>query len=293
MFRMFEKREEMKMWESMLQTKTYQKRMEDTLQELEIQAVTGAGGFGAGKAGKEKFWSASIELTAWKEVQSGEVHQGEILLSTPADDRLLKHLQNTVKGDSVIRCRVRPSRNGRFLLMTGPVQPGDDKELKVLLEEQMREVTMEVEGLGTFTLERLVDWFETRTEWQGHEIILSFCQDEEEVMEQSIETARILMADQEGWDQRVRECAVKNLLDLANDWAAEEMDPEELDDDLDEDEQPVSRERFLECLELESIQAEEDGEFEFWFGDGDMFYGHSIHVTGNVKDGPDWAGIEG
>ena len=88
---MFEKREEMKMWESILQTKTYQRRMEDTLQELEIQAVTGAGGFGAGKAAKEKFWNASIQLTAWKEVQSDEIHQGEILLSTPADDRLLRH----------------------------------------------------------------------------------------------------------------------------------------------------------------------------------------------------------
>ncbi len=43
---MFEKREEMKMWESILQTKTYQRRMEDTLQELEIQAVTGQGGKG-------------------------------------------------------------------------------------------------------------------------------------------------------------------------------------------------------------------------------------------------------
>ncbi|MDE7318692.1 MAG: hypothetical protein K2N46_03040, partial [Lachnospiraceae bacterium] len=64
---MFEDREEMKMWESILQTKTYQKRIEDTLpQELEIQAVTGAGGFGGGKAAKEKLWNTTIELTAWK-----------------------------------------------------------------------------------------------------------------------------------------------------------------------------------------------------------------------------------
>lgn len=290
---MFEKREEMKMWESILQTKTYQRRMEDTLQELEIQAVTGAGGFGAGKAAKEKFWNASIQLTAWKEVQSDEIHQGEILLSTPADDRLLRHLQNTVKQDSVIQCRVRPSRNGRYLLLLGPVQAGDDPGLKVLLEEQIREVTMEVEGLGTFTLERLADWFEIKTDWQGEEICLSFDREEENAMERSIATARILMADQKDWDRRVRECAVKDLLDLANDWAAEEMDPEELERLDEEDEQPVSREQFLERLELESIQVEEDGGFEFWFRDGDMFYGHSIHVTGNLEDGPDWASIEG
>ena len=140
----------------------------------------------------------------------------------------------------------------------------------------MREVTMEVEGLGTFTLERLADWFEIKMDWQGEEICLSFDREEENAMERSIATARILMADQKDWDRRVRECAVKDLLDLANDWAAEEMDPEE-----------------LERLELESIQVEEDGGFEFWFRDGDMFYGHSIHVTGNLEDGPDWASIEG
>ena len=33
---------------------------------IEIDAVTGASGFGAGKGGKDILWSASIELIAWK-----------------------------------------------------------------------------------------------------------------------------------------------------------------------------------------------------------------------------------
>ena len=156
----------------------------------------------------------------------------------------------------------------------------------------MREITMEVEGLGTFVLERTVDWFETKTDWLGTKINLSFDQDEEEVMESAIETARTLMEDQKGWDQRIREYAADELLELANDWAENAMDEEE-SEDSDEDRELVSREQFMERMELESIQAQEEGDFEFWFFDGDMFYGHSIHVTGNVEDGPDWAGIEG
>lgn len=283
--------EEMEMWKSIMQTREYRKKMEDSLsRELEIQAVVGASGFGAGRVGKEKFWWASVELTAWRE-EEGEIQQEGILLSTVADDKLLEHLQNTVKEDSVIRCSVRPSKNGSYLLMTGPVQEGDDPELKKILEEQMQEITMDVEGLGTFVLERSVDWFEARADWLGTEINLSFDQDEEEVMESAIETARRLMGDQAGWDQRIREFAADELLGLANDWAENAAEEEELESM--EDGQLVSRKQFMERMELESIQAQEEGEFEFWFWDGDMFYGHSIHVTGNLEDGPDWAGIEG
>lgn len=282
------------MWEAIIRTKEYQKRLENCLQEeLEIQAVVGANGFGAGKGGREKLWNASVELTAWKEVQGEGISRDEILLSTPADDQLLKALQSSVAHDSVIRCRVRRSKNGRFLLLAGPVQAGDDPELQKILEEQIKEITMEVEGLGTFTLERTVDWFEKEVDWLGTKVTLSFDQDEEEIMEDSMETARILMANPEGWDSRVRECAVNELLELANDWAADGMEEEELERLKREKKQPVSREQFMEHMELESIQVEPDGGFEFWFGDGDLFYGHSIHVAGDVKEGPDWAQIEG
>lgn len=292
MLKLTKRSKEMELWKSIVQTQEYRNKMEDSLpQELEIQAVVGASGFGAAKLGKEKLWSASVELTAWRE-EGGEIHREEILLSTVADDRLLEHLRSTVKRDSVIRCCVRPSRNGRYLLMTGPAQKGDDPELKGILEEQMREVTMEVEGLGTFVLDRTVDWFETKKDWLGTEINLSFDREEEEAMESAIETARTLMEDQRAWDRRIREFAADELLELANDWAESAVDEDE-SEGSEENEPTIDREQFMERMELESIQTQEGGEFEFWFCDGDMFYGHSIHVTGNVEDGPDWADIEG
>ena len=45
--------------------------------------------------------------------------------------------------------------------------------------------------------------------------------------------------------------------------------------------------------ELESIQLLPQGGFEFWFNDGDLFWGHSIHVTGSLESGPESAQMEG
>ena len=62
---------------------------------------------------------------------------------------------------------------------------------------------------------------------------------------------------------------------------------------LDEDESEVSAEEFIARMELSSVSIHADGGFEFWFDDGDLFWGHSIMVSGNIQDGLDDAGIHG
>lgn len=282
------------LWEKSLKTKEYRKKAGKYSEEiLDIQAVVGASGFGAGKVGKEKLWNASTSLTAWKEEGRDEIHRGEFFLGMVADDQLLGSLREQIKVDSLIRVSVRVSENGEWFLMTGPAREGDDPALALILEEQVKEVVREVEGLGRFTLDRSVEWFHAALDWLGQKVEFTFDQEEEEVMEDAVRTARALMADPEGWDQKIREYAAEKLLELANDWAAEEADPEELSRLEEAGERLVGREMFMERMELESIGVQEEGEFEFWFGDGDLFWGHSIHVTGNLEDGPDWAGIEG
>ena len=82
-----------------------------------------------------------------------------------------------------------------------------------------------------------------------------------------------------------RMIAADELLELANDWSQ----------DMDEDgETPtITREQFMERMELESIEIGGDGSFTFWFGDGDLFYGHSIRVSGDLENGPNDAAMEG
>ena len=251
--------------------------------ELTLLAVTGANGFGGGKTAKEKLWRASIGLTAWMEEDSPDIHRGEFVLSTIADDRLLGVLQRRAPQDFIIKFKGRVSEDGKRLLLLDLPEPGFDPDLKAILEEQKQPVTFWEEGLGTFTLNRQVDWFETELDWLGTEISLTI--DMEEDREEALQNAKTLLASAADWDKRVRAYAADELVSLANDWSQ----------DMDEDgETPtITREQFMERMELESIEIGGDGSFTFWFGDGDLFYGHSIRVSGDLEHGPDEASMEG
>ena len=250
-------------------------------EERTILAVTGANGFTGGRAGKEKLWTASIGLTAWLEEGEPELHRGEFVLSTIADDRLLEHLRHRTRPDSVIRFQGRVSEDGKRLLLLDLPEPAFDPELKAVLEEQKKPVTFEAEGMK-FTLNRQVDWFETEVNWLNATISLVF--DAGENHEACAARAKQLLAAAADWDRRVREYAAKELTGLANDWA------EELEDGGS---QEISPKQFAERLELESIEVRASGGFQFWFGDGDLFYGHSVWVTGDLEGGPDDAAMEG
>ena len=245
-------------------------------EELTILAVTGANGFGGGKTRGETLWTASIGLTAWMEEDSPDIHRGEFVLSTIGDEQLLEVLRRRTRPDFIIKFRGRVSEDGKRLLLLDLPEPGFDPDLKAILEEQKKPVTFWEEGLGTFTLNRQVDWFETEVDWLGGQISLVF--DAEEDRAEVLQRAKTLLAGAADWDQRIRAYAADDLLVSANDWAEDEE---------------ITREQFIQRMELESIEIRADGSFEFWFADGDMFYGHSIHVSGDMEHGPDDAAMEG
>ena len=249
-------------------------------EELSVLAVTGANGFSGGKTGAEELWQATIGLTAWMEEDSPDVHRGEFQLTTLADDQLLDFLRQRAYPDFIIKFRARVSEDGRRLLLLNLPESGFDPDLKAVLDEQKKPVTFWEEGLGTFTLNRQVNWFETEADWLGTPVQLTFDRDDSRT--DCADSAKALLAGASDWDARVRAFAADELLSLANDWAEDgEESPE------------VTREQFMQRMELESVQIGGDGSLEFWFSDGDMFYGHSIHVTGSLKDGPDRAQMEG
>ena len=245
-------------------------------EELTILAVTGANGFGGGKTHGEELWTISIGLTAWMEEDSPDIHRGEFVLSTVGDEQLLEVLRRRTRPDFIIKFRGRVSEDGKRLLLLDLPEPGFDPDLKAILEEQKKPVTFWEEGLGTFTLNRQVDWFETEVDWLGGQISLVF--DAEEDRAEVLQRAKTLLAGAADWDQRIRAYAADDLLVSANDWAEDEE---------------ITREQFIQRMELESIEIRADGSFEFWFADGDMFYGHSIHVSGDMENGPDDAAMEG
>lgn len=254
-------------------------------EEFDILAVTGANSFGGGKDPDSEYWTVTLPITAWRE-GDGPIQQEETCLVALADDTLLEYLRRRAPKDSIIQARVRQGLEDHRFLLVGLPTPMMDGELKAILDEQVKEVSHWVEGLGTFVLNRSVNWFQADGEWLGQGIQLIYDNGSEEEQKAAQATALTMLADAKGWDEKVRSFAADALLSLANDWAQ---------DGAEEGEEPeeITRDDFMARLEPESLQVWGDGRFEFWFNDGDLFWGHSVRVTGNLSSGPDHAHMEG
>lgn len=81
-------------------------------------------------------------------------------------------------------------------------------------------------------------------------------------------------------DAKCRSCAADELLEIKNDeW-------------LDEDEDPISREDFMEKLILRGAEFSAES-VTFWYEDGDMFWGHCVMVECLADGTPDYAEMMG
>lgn len=60
-----------------------------------------------------------------------------------------------------------------------------------------------------------------------------------------------------------------------------------------DNEPEITGESFRSRIRLQSIVVTNDGQFEFWFEDDDLFRGHAIRAWGNLTEGLISAGLEG
>jgi hypothetical protein len=159
-----------------------------------------------------------------------------------------------------------------------------DEELVAVGEELRKPVIISTKTFGDLVLDRRHDWFEGRAKWHGKRIELHFHADhsgDPKSIDDALKTAEILWKNQSEWNRKVAAFAVKELLAVKNDnW-------------LGDDETPLSARDFVGRMTLESISFDNRGKFEFWHDDGDLFWGHSIQVCGNLKDGLTDADIPG
>ncbi len=246
-------------------------------EETDLLAVTGANALDADPSGGDgRLWKVCMGLTAWKDVYTQELQQGEGTLEALVDDNLLEHLRARLPRDFLIKVTVRPCADGSRFLMTDLPKPDFDPELKAILEEQKKPVTLEAEGLGVFTLSRTMNWFQAEVDWAGQSIQQIF--DRDETQDDSLEAARALLENREDWDRRVREFAARELLEQVNDALQEDG--------------PVTEEQLLNGLEAESVQVSGTGTVEFCLHDDALLWGRAVRVTGALEDGPVRAALE-
>ncbi|MCM3537751.1 DUF2262 domain-containing protein [Priestia endophytica] len=246
-----------------------------TEEVIEIAAVTGALGIGAGRAGNDELWTASIELITWKTLHNNEpVKKEEVRLQWLADDEEWQKTRNMMDSYTIVKLQVRRGENSMMLVdLLDPAYK--DNELERILDEAKKPVYYHDELLGEFTLEKGVKLFKKCTSWNSEECYLCFDLDEDlHIMKSALETAHILFNKQDEWNRKIRTYAAEELVELANDWLQE-------DDEAEVDE--ITKEMFINSIKVTSISVDPDGDFTIYFSDGDMFGGHCIIVDGNVS----------
>lgn len=244
-----------------------------------IQGVVSPGSQGGWPGKNGKYEVHCFTFAAWHKLDAPTMKRDlTILRPVPPDvdyfDDFPKH--------SIQRIRVLLSSDEtRAIFEESLAVEAKDEALEAIAAEIQKPVIFPTERFGDLVLDRSIDWFEAKTKWNGKTIRVTFPVDGEAPSEDALKTAEALWSDEVKWKERIEQYAVKELLELKNDtW-------------LGDDESEFTAKQFIATMTLKSISISTDGEFEFWFDDGDLFWGHSIMVSGNLKDGPTDAGIHG
>lgn len=256
----------------------------DELPDCTIYGVVDASGAGGGNVPPETLWSLSVKLIAWKK-DDGSVNLTPLRVMKMVSHDELRRLMDSINPEKVIGFRGRLCEETPFgdaqSLMVELVDAPADEELNAALRDYQEPITIRDPVLGELSLNKTVDWYEGYIDWCGKPVQVALSVDESGDVGAAVATIKGLLQDQPGWKNKIESYAVDSLLELKNDnW-------------LDEGEEEVTKSEFIDRMELESITAYPEGEYEFNHNDGGLFWGHSIRVSGDLKGGPNDADIPG
>ncbi|CAN5341697.1 hypothetical protein BH09PSE4_BH09PSE4_08520 [soil metagenome] len=137
--------------------------------------------------------------------------------------------------------------------------------------------------LGPLTYDAKFGWYDADVSWCGARVGFSLSVEQEDELPEAIAVARALLDAAPEWQARMSEAMVRDLLELKN---GEWLDPEH-------DPAPYIAETFLAPLKLEGATTLPDGTAEFFFDDGDLFFGHSLIVALDTASGRASASLGG
>lgn len=265
-------------------------KLMDSLRKAPRQVIHGVvypSGVGASMSQGDALWHLTFSLAAWSR-PDGPVQRSKVLVRREVGDSELETYRRRLPDYGIVALEVGlvehpPYQGTQALLHALLPEPSASSELFRIAEELRQPVTTNDQQFGTFTLDRRINWHEAQTFWGRESVRLTLNSEgmDEAFPRDSLAHAKTLWSEQQRWGRDIRSYMVNKLLDLKNDsW-------------LEEDEAELTAEEFLQRVALESIAVSSNGSFEFWYNDGDLFWGHSIMVHGSLEGGLDDAGIHG
>jgi hypothetical protein len=247
-----------------------------TVEENDIFGIVGAGGAGGIGSGDEDRRRLILHLAAWKH-QTDDLRHQELRVEMPVSEEALDRFMSEIRPYDMVHLRGRVAQhpNGRMQAAVTEIvsRVHRDSDLLQYVAELQKPVIYRDPELGEFLLDRSINWFQTEVAWHGRSIRLDLVADSVAEIDDPLITLKTLWRNLDDWTAKVDDYAVDALLERKNStW-------------LDEDESEVTPDEFKSRMQLESITVYPSGLFEFWHNDGDLFWGHSIQVRGNLRDG--------
>ncbi|HCW04254.1 MAG TPA: hypothetical protein DGK91_06840 [Clostridium sp.] len=161
--------------------------------------------------------------------------------------------------------------NNRYMLVKILEEDVQNHKLMELRDYLKTPVTIDSD-FGTFILQREYSWFTCDMDWCGKEVSVTLESDEdsEETAKVAMETFLSIAKDKGDFDKKSKEYAADELLDLANDWLE--------DDDSEDKPDEITRELFIDSIELSELCVNSDGSITLYYSDGNLFWGHVIMI---------------
>ena len=265
---------------------------EDTFdkKEREIIVLRHEGGGGSLRNG---FWEWDEYFLAYVDCETGELHKEEGRIEFPVIDKEEPPFQ--FEEESIYKLRVReklpeevpegalPAKN-YFLVVKVLEKNAVCPELEEILIEYRKPVVLQDDILGELTYDKLLKSFEGNMAWLRGEIHISLYVDKDNKsgITKAKKPLKTMVLEQEKWDADMRSFAAGKLTKLACEWAESE-----------EEAALITEESFAKRISLRLLWVTAGASFTAYLDDDELFFGHSIAVSGSLKKGMISAKIEG
>ena len=243
--------------------------------ETVISGVVGGVGGGGGFLHKDGTWTSLFHVVAWR-LDDGPVRTDELRVEIPEQQK-----DDLEKWASVFPPRTlvtfsinRPlsKKHGRTLaILQSPLATVDDKDLLAAADPILNPPDFVDAEFGTFKSDATFpDWFQQKREWLGVDVELTLSA-EEGSLDDAARTLRSVWAEREAWDAKMREAIADQYYDV---WL----------DGWNEGQPDLTREEFKARFVIGAPAMRSDGTFGFYYGDDDLFWGHSMSVSASLHD---------
>lgn len=225
--------------------------------------------------------------------ETGELHKEEGRIEFPVIDKEEPPFQ--FEEETIYKLRVReklpeevpegalPAKN-YFLVVDILEEDAACPELEEMLIEYRKPVVLQDDVLGELTYDKLLKSFEGNIAWLRGKIHISLYVDKDNKsgITKAKKLLKTMVLEQEKWDADLRGFAAKELTKLACEWA-----------ESDEEAALITEESFAKRISLSLLWVTAGGSFTAYLDDDELFFGHSITVSGSLKKGMISAKIEG